>query len=131
MVLVWAKSHTFSSGGAGKDRPLVGLVVPTDFFLPRQMHDAKYYRALERGRQARRRGYHVSLMETIVTEAMMDLFAVASEDQQLKDGEIADDRTWKSWMDLFLHPLCRFQKSGNYSSKNREPINSNYCVQEQ
>ena len=43
----------------------------------------RYYRALERGRVARRRAYHVNLIEDIVVNAMTDVMEKANEQQQV------------------------------------------------
>ncbi|CAD7950255.1 unnamed protein product [Amoebophrya sp. A25] len=73
-----------------------------ELFGTTQVSDAKAYRALERGRVARRRAYHVSLVENIVTDAMVELMNLADAQQELTDKGRVDGRVWKSWMDSFI-----------------------------
>ncbi|CAD7957266.1 unnamed protein product [Amoebophrya sp. A120] len=74
-----------------------------ELFGSTQVNDAKWYRALERGRVARRRAYHVTLVENIVTDSMIELLNLANAQQELTDQRALDDRTWKNWMDSFIN----------------------------
>lgn len=73
-----------------------------ELYCVSQISDAKYYRALERGRVARRRAYHTNLMEHLVKDAFVDAMFFAKQQQQISDKEECDDRTWKLIMEKFI-----------------------------
>jgi len=86
----------------GRDLELRDLQVE-ELFGTVQVNEAKWYRALERGRVARRRAYHVTLVENIVTDPFVDLMNLANAQQELTDKAELDDRLWKNWMDSFVN----------------------------
>lgn len=73
-----------------------------EMFGPTQNTAARQYRALERGRLARKQCHNTGLVEEIVGDSMIDLLCEAEREQQDTDAEEPDDRVWLAWMHKFV-----------------------------